>query len=286
MNSSRVKLIMIMVDGFGIPPEGWGRSVFANYCATEFVELFSRHSIPLDATLDVEGIPQSATGQTALFTGINAAVLMKAHLQGFPGPELRRVIADTNIFKTLLGLGRKVAFANAYVRYGLKDLAQTRFRSVTTVMTEAALGFARALDNLLAGMAVYHDLTRESISGEYHIPMIKPAEASRHLIDISAQNDFTLFEYFMTDRAGHANDPALLGKVLGNLSEFVCALASSLPAGTALALCSDHGNCEDVSTRSHTKNPVPFLYYAHQPADMSGMRSISDVSGFITRILR
>lgn len=274
-----------MVDGFGVPPEGWDNSVFGEYCDRGFLELLDRHSIPLDATLGVEGLPQSATGQTALFTGVNAAALMRSHMQGFPGPELRKVIREDNIFKTLLGLGRKVAFANAYVRFGLKELAQTRLRSVTTVMTEAALGFARVLDNLLDGMAVYHDLTRESISSEYHIPTIKPTDSAGHLLAISSQHDFTLFEYFLTDRAGHAGDTAMLREVLGNFSEFMCALAQSLPDDTILTLCSDHGNCEDMSTRAHTRNPVPFLVYGQPAVVTDGMRSIADVCPFATRFL-
>ena len=285
MSASQVKLVMVMVDGFGVPPEGWGKSVYAEHCDRRFVELLAHHSVPLDATLDVAGIPQSATGQTALFTGVNAAAIMRSHLQGFPGPELRRLIAEDNIFATLLRLGKKLAFANAYVKYSLQELAHMRFRSVTTVMTEAALGFARALDSLLDGAAVYHDLTRDSICDEFRIPRIEPEEASRHLLGIAAQHDFTLFEYFLTDRAGHAGDKMFLEEVLGNLSRFICEVVFSMPANMLFALCSDHGNCEDTSTCSHTTNPVPFLFVGREPVDLRGLRSISDVSGFVVKTL-
>ena len=40
--------------------------------------------------LGIEGLPQSATGQTALFTGINAAQLLGRHLFGFPNQPFRR----------------------------------------------------------------------------------------------------------------------------------------------------------------------------------------------------
>jgi hypothetical protein len=39
---------------------------------------------PTDATLNTTGLPQSATGQTVLFTGINAASIAGRHISGFP----------------------------------------------------------------------------------------------------------------------------------------------------------------------------------------------------------
>jgi hypothetical protein len=40
----------------------------------------------LDASLCVPGLPQSATGQAALLTGLNAPELMGRHIEGFPPP--------------------------------------------------------------------------------------------------------------------------------------------------------------------------------------------------------
>ena len=40
--------------------------------------------LPLDATLGVPGLPQSGTGQTALFTGMNAPKLIGKHFGPFP----------------------------------------------------------------------------------------------------------------------------------------------------------------------------------------------------------
>ena len=43
------KTIMIMVDGFGVPPEGWGDSVYARYGSLEFATLFA-DSLPVSYT--------------------------------------------------------------------------------------------------------------------------------------------------------------------------------------------------------------------------------------------
>lgn len=262
------RILMIMVDGFGIPEGGWSGSVYDRFCVPGFVELMEERSFTVDPRMGVPGLPQSATGQTALFTGENAAKLMKGHVQGFPGPTLRELIAEENIFSKLLARGAETAFANAYVRYTLEELAKLKSRSVTTVMTEASLGWVRGLDYLEAGKAVYHDITRKSLAAEFGIDTISPAEAAGHLVDIANENDFTLFEYFLTDHAGHKRDSAFLAEVLREFSEFFMELAVSAGDGLVVALTSDHGNCEDLGTKRHTANPVPlFLPESSGPLD-------------------
>ena len=68
----------------------------------------------LDATLGVEGLPQSATGQTTLFTGINAAKKLGRHVTAFPGPELREIIREHSVFRRVHEAGLDTTFANAY----------------------------------------------------------------------------------------------------------------------------------------------------------------------------
>ncbi len=46
----------------------------------------------VDATLGVDGLPQSGTGQTTLFTGVNAAQALGRHVPAFPGPRLKAII--------------------------------------------------------------------------------------------------------------------------------------------------------------------------------------------------
>lgn len=259
MKNKARKLIMIMVDGFGVPPEGWEKSIFAKYCSPEFIKLFIENSIPLNATLDIEGIPQSATGQTTLFTGVNAAKIVGSHISGFPGPSLKAILKSNNIFLALIKLGKQVVFANSYSRYPLNKILGTRFASVTSVMLSTFAEKALDTDDLLKGEAVFHDITRRTITEKYGIPVTTPEDGAKHLLKVSSKNDFTLFEYFMTDRAGHANEEKELKTSLDELSRFILELCNNLPEGTGLLLCSDHGNCEDTNTKQHTFNPTPLL---------------------------
>lgn len=274
------RVIFIMVDGFGLPPTGLPESVYSECCLPEFIRLLETYAKPIDACLGVEGIPQSATGQTAMFCGVNASEIMRSHIQGFPGPVLRGVIRERNIFDSLRKKGKTVTFANAYVRYTLEKLKQLGFRSVTTVMTESVIGHVRGREELLAGNAVMHDLTRETLEDET-IPRISPEKAAHDLLNVSNRYDFTLFEYFLTDRAGHKRNREFLAKVLDELSRFICELDKNLPDGTLLILTSDHGNCEDPNIKPHTKNPVPFLVRGKNRPDWSKVNSIIDIHDYI-----
>ncbi|HEY2923438.1 MAG TPA: hypothetical protein VGJ98_00560, partial [Candidatus Eisenbacteria bacterium] len=53
----------------------------------------------LDASLGVPGLPQSATGQTSILTGINAPMAMGHHVSGFPGPTLRKILFEHSLLK-------------------------------------------------------------------------------------------------------------------------------------------------------------------------------------------
>jgi hypothetical protein len=287
-----------MFDGFGIPESGWDNSVYSEFCSKKFVDFFKDNSIPIDACLGVEGLPQSATGQTALFTGYNGADIMGEHMAGFPGPLLRDAIRDRNIFSSLELANYTVTFANAYVRYSIAELRKTRFRSVTTIMTEGIFGAVRRKADLIDHYAVYHDITRKSLQGgdvgigrqkfkmEPPIPdVITPEQGALDLLKVSAPYDFTLFEYFMTDKVGHGGDISEIKAVLEDIDRFVCALQDNMCRDTILVISSDHGNIEDPTTKKHTYNPVPFLVYGKNAPGNLKLESLLDVHSFIIKMM-
>ena len=231
-------------------------------------------SVPLDASLGVPGLPQSATGQAALLTGLNAPELMGRHIEGFPPPRLKTLVQEHNIFSKLLAAGKTCTFAN---EYWLDDVAQipSKRESVTTVATLAAFGGVRGRAELAENRAVYHDLTREALRARgYDGPLITPEEAAEHLIGIANDHDFTLFEFFQTDHAGHSGDEQRIFQTLEKLDRFFAAL---LPFRGLLVMTSDHGNIEDMTVRTHTKNPVPL--YASKPELFHGLPALSGVEG-------
>ena len=282
------RVLLLFIDGLGLPSDVPLRETVYRAAPT-FVDLIEAHGVAIDATLGVPGTPQSATGQATLLTGVNAARVNGAHLQGFPNAVLRGLIEAENVFAKLLIRGVPCTFANAYVHAPGRELP-TALRSATTVATLAAFdGRTRNRTELMRGEAVYHDITRHSLvqRGILDVPRIDEAEAAQHLMAVCRSVRFCLFEYFLTDIAGHRGTGDDREGVLASVDRFLACLIQSLdPVHDLLLLVSDHGNIEDGSRRGHTMNPVPWIAVgAGAEVARSHCRSLVDVTPVIVSLL-
>ncbi|MEN7973003.1 MAG: peptidase [Verrucomicrobiota bacterium] len=279
--SSGLKAIFIFVDGLGIGSPDPETNPLHKGCF-QTLEKMLGDAIPIDACLGVDGLPQSATGQTALLSGVNAAKEMGRHIEGFPPPSLKKLIEHENIFSKLRKIGKQCTFANSY---WIDDPARIppRRQSVTTVMSLSALGKVRGKKELMAGKAVNHDITRWTMHTRgYSGELVTPEIAAGHLLDIAEENDFTLFEYFLTDRAGHSGNPELTSRCLETLERFLLEVARFAEQPNHLfLLSSDHGNIEDLSTFTHTKNPVPLVALGSHAEYFRPLKSLTDVAPVI-----
>ena len=255
-----MKILYLFIDGVGLRASSADNPLNPEVCPTLW-RLIERHSKPIDARLGVDGLPQSATGQSTMFTGVNCAQAIGKHCEGFPGPALRTIIEGDNIFLRLKAIGKRVRFADAYLVDSADELASRRFKSVTTVMALTVPESISTVDDLMADRAVMQDLTRETIQDRYpDIPVIPPQRAAEHLFQIAQENDFTLYEFFQTDVSGHSMDYARACAVLRVYDRFLSALVRyTEAAGITLVLTSDHGNIESIAERGHTLNKVPFI---------------------------
>ena len=267
--ATTMKAIFLFIDGVGMKAPAADNAVYPEVCPTLW-RLFERHAKPIDACLGVEGVPQSATGQGTMFTGVNCAKAMGRHCEGFPGPALRKIVETDNLFLQLKKREKSVRFADAYLIDSVDELAARRFKSVTTVMALTVPESVSTADDLASGCAVMQDLTRETIQDRYpNIPVIQPQRAAEHLFSIALENDFTLFEFFQSDVAGHSMDYARACAVLRVYDRFLAALVRfAEAAGITLILTSDHGNIESMVERGHTRNPVPFVAFGPGEAAM------------------
>ena len=257
-----MKVVFLFVDGVGLAQPSPENPLNAEVCPTLW-RLIERHGKPIDACLGVAGVPQSATGQATMFTGVNGAQAMGRHCEGFPGPALRQIIERDNLFLELKKRGRRVKFADAYLVESADELASRRFKSVTTVMALTAPETISTIDDLLDDRALLQDLTRETIQDRYpDVPVVSPPRAAEHLFRLAHANDFTLYEFFQTDVSGHAMDYARACAVLRVYDRFLAALVRYTEAAAiTLVLTSDHGNIEALGERGHTRNAVPFVAY-------------------------
>jgi 2,3-bisphosphoglycerate-independent phosphoglycerate mutase len=244
--------------------------------------------VAMSATLGVSGLPQSGTGQAAIFTGVNGAKKFGRHFGPYPPSMLRQSIAEKNIFSQLKALGKSVVFANAFPqRFFDYTKSGTRRLSVTTLSCQLAGVPLLDAGNLQRDEGISADFVRTQWPelGHPEIKPIVPRTAGKHLASIVSNHDFTLFEYWLTDHAGHSQKMEFAVEVLERLDEFLDGFLESFdPDTTLLMIVSDHGNIEDLSTKSHTRNRVPCILlgkHSHQLA-----KQIKDLTHITPAIMR
>lgn len=287
------RMLFIFIDGFGIGEKDLTKNPVLAAKTPAFGRLFTEGLLmSTDACLGVPGLPQSATGQTAIFTGVNAPEIVGRHINAQPTKPLRDIIGQDNLFKMLLRKGLKVANSNVYRQEYLdrmNDPADKRYKpSVTSVMTMSAGLQFRKVEEFNNGRGIYHDITGQIIvDSGYDSHVITPREAAERYYAIARENDFTLFEHFVTDIAGHKMDMQLAINTIELLDAFLFELLLLLdPEEDILFITSDHGNIEDVSVRTHTRNPVPTIIYGKLPEALNvEIRSLLDIVPAVLAIL-
>jgi 2,3-bisphosphoglycerate-independent phosphoglycerate mutase len=290
-----MSVLLFFIDGLGIgsrgphnPLDGLDEAApLALFQNEEPVTIFDGVIVPTDASLGVSGRPQSASGQTTILTGVNAPALLGYHKQGFPNNALLEIIREHSLFRQLTNAGVvPITFANAYTQRFFET--RPRWVSATTAAVEAAGLHFRTVADLRAGRAVYQDFTNAILieRGE-DVSARTPEEAAEVLASIVATNRFTLYEYFITDKIGHAQDMNAARIILAQLARFIRSLLAKLDLEkTTVILTSDHGNIEDLSTRNHTLNAVPTIIWgANRDRVARRVRSLADITPAILEVL-
>jgi 2,3-bisphosphoglycerate-independent phosphoglycerate mutase len=289
-------VLLIFVDGLGVGTRGGHNPLhllgeeaapLAVFAGEEPTVPYGGACVCTDPRLGVEGRPQSASGQTTILTGVNAPALLGRHKQGFPNEALRAVLREHSIFRRLAAAGAGPnLFANAYGQSFFEQ--RPRWVSATTIAVEAAsLPFRTAAD-LRAGRAVFHDFTNRLLAARGEsVPLRSPEQAASILARLAAEHAFTLYEHYLTDRAGHEQDGEAARRVLKELARFVRAALEETDLGrTTVLLVSDHGNVEDLSVRNHTLNDVPTLVWGPARVTVTArVRTLADIAPTIFDIL-
>ncbi len=294
------KVIFIFLDGVGVAEENENNPF--SFCTMDFLHgitggrLCSGRVVEsgnvvfkgIDACLGVKGIPQSATGQTALFTGTNAPGILGYHFPAFPNEELKSMIRERNLYFDVAALGKSATFANAYGPRYFKFVEEgKRQHSVTTVSLLAAKLKVRTLDDLRAGKAVYWDMTNAYLkerAGEY-VAEISPFDAGRNLARISEENSLVVFECFLPDLIGHRRSLENALSFCSGLDEFLRGVHEVMPDDATILITSDHGNMEDLSTAGHTTNPSMLVAIGSRAEAFADVDAITGIKDAIIRII-
>ena len=293
---TRRRVLLFFIDGIGVGEDDpdvnpLATGEFPTLELTESRSPVARVGPPrmawgLDASLGVPGLPQSATGQTSILTGVNAPAEMGRHVSGFPGPTLRRILLEHSLLKRVRESGLSATFLNAF-RPEYFELPHARRRlSATSLATLASGSRFRSWEDLLEGRAVTHDLTHWRVRERgYDLPPRTPEEAGEIIAREAMESDFSLFEYFETDRAGHAQDRDRAMRCLSDLDLAIQTALSRVDLDTMTFLvASDHGNLEDARVKTHTANPAFFAAWGEDDGARAPSR-LTDLAPLILRAL-
>ncbi len=290
-----MSVLLFFIDGLGIGSRGPFNPLdglddaepLAIFRDEQPVTIFDGIIVPTDACLGIEGRPQSASGQTTILTGINVPATLGYHKQGFPNSAMLEILREHSIFLQLTRAGiEPITFANTYTQKFFDE--RPRWVSATTAAVEAAGLSFRTFTDLKAGHAVYQDFTNALLiaRGEQVEPRTVD-EAAVVLARIVGENRFTLYEYFITDKVGHAQDMQTARMVLRNLARLIREVLAGIDLHhTSVILTSDHGNIEDLSSRNHTLNPIPTIVWgANKERIANRIENLADITPAIVEAL-
>ncbi len=295
------RVLLIFLDGVGIGAADGGRNPFFSARMTFLrgmlggmpslrrsrISTADASCVPARAVLGMPGLPQSGTGQSALYTGLNTARIIGKHFGPYLYSTLKPVVARNNFFRQALDSGFRIsdlALANAFPRrfFEYVDNGARRMAAGMYMAMSSGVPF-RNLNHLKAGDGVSADITaaRWKDLGHADAPVISPEKAGRNLARIAGGHRLTLFEYFRTDHAGHQRSMALAVHMLKELDEFLRGLYEALDASSTLVIVSsDHGNLEELSVKTHTRNPVPAILFGRGHREASErVSAITDICG-------
>jgi hypothetical protein len=300
-----MRVLFIFLDGVGLGADDPERNPFARAQMPTLEGLLQGHHLlsstapldsqratlmALDAGLGVPGLPQSATGQAVLLTGLNVPAVIGEHYGPKPNEAVAAILGSGSIFSRLVRHGKTAALLNAYPRryFDAVNSGRRLYSSIPLAVTSAGLRLFDH-DDLFAGRALSADFTGEawvSTLGYPEAPVLKPEESGELMASLAAQYDFSLFEYWSTDYAGHKQDMPWALRQLETLDLVLAGLLRTADDDQLILISSDHGNMEDLSTRRHTAAAVPAIVIGSHKARTEFTGGLIDLTGIAPAILR
>ncbi|MFW5959947.1 MAG: hypothetical protein ACOCSE_02375, partial [Chitinivibrionales bacterium] len=142
----RDRLVMVFIDGVGLGQDSEENPLKDLFSDTAGRRILVKEDgikdfgngilLPVDPCMGVPGLPQSATGQTSIFTGINAAERLGYHLTAFPDEKLVKIIKARGLMRKLSEIGTSVTSANLYTKefFQKKDTYEQNMLPVSTLV--------------------------------------------------------------------------------------------------------------------------------------------------------
>lgn len=119
------------------------------------------------------------------------------------------------------------------------------------------------------------------------VPAITTEIAAKRAYDALIEHDLVLMEYYLTDKAGHAQNMDDAKRAIERVDDFISAFVHEMSSGdqdVLLLITSDHGNIEDLSVKTHTFNEVPMIVYS-SAGSVSRFEQVTDLTGITPAII-
>lgn len=295
-------VIFLFIDGVGLGSESdtnpFYQSDYHGFSAMAGDQPFSENAEELtkanhvfkhiDARLGIEGLPQSGTGQAALFSGENAPKKIGKHFGPFPHTGIKPLLEERSLFIKAQELGKSCNFINAYPDIFFQKVQKRDRWTCTTLMTKSADIELNTTQEVKEGKALTAELTQQVWREQLgiNVPQISPEEAADRLLAQSTHYDLLLHEYYLTDKAGHSQETEKATQFLKSYDRFLWQLIQQCDRETTIVLSSDHGNVEDLSRKTHTFNQVPLFAFGKGAQKFTNAQNIADVTPAILRVLK
>lgn len=306
-----MRFIFIFIDGIGIGKSNGNNPFIA--ANPKILHLWENSKVdlpdltikPIDPLLGVDGTPQSATGQTTIFTGVNIPRLLSKHIGPFPNRIMRKVISEENLLVKLENSGKRAKFINAYPHHSelfsnsnvnidnegnliFSDNFPDKFKKRISVTTSILISNnVKPFDtvDIKEKRSLYQDYSNRSLlKYGLDLPVFSPEDAAEILYRTSGDFDLILYEFFQSDIYGHKKNIDEQIELISDLDLLFSTLISLMDRKKdTLLITSDHGNLEDNSSKAHTLNPVPLITWGRGSSELS--ENINDLSDVTPEIL-
>ncbi len=224
----------------------------------------------LDARLEVEGLPQSGTGQTALLTGLNAARWLGHHQGPHPLSKLQVLLQQESIQVWAARQGFRVLHANGYRREYLERVMDSRRNLLS------AFGFAAKV----AGLELLPIDHPQALLPAF---WPEPEAAAQRFAQLAQAHHLTILENWALDYSAHRLPDKLEERFI-ELDRFLYGFLNA-SSGVTLILTADHGNAEEPWHTQHTLNPVPLVVCGSEADHLPEMHRLTDVASWIKQSL-
>jgi hypothetical protein len=201
---------------------------------------------------------------------------MGRHYGPYPGPTVKQLLEHRTLFHDM----PTSVLANVYPPHFSE---RARLNAVVYAAVRAGVTL-RSFEDYQQGRAISADLTGDYLTKAVGADPTTPFAMGQQLATLAQAQPFTLFDFWLSDEAGHRWSLAEAADLVTRLDSFLAGVLAARGDLTVL-LTSDHGNLEDKTRKTHTLADVPLIVVGKGAATFADATSLMDVAPAIRRYL-